>query len=55
MKDGTEGALAMVLKEAEIYRAMVSVLLEKLHEAYRHDQKRYRLLRENHVTANVDR
>ena len=53
MKDGTEGALAMVLKEAEIYRAMVSVLLEKLHEAYRHE--RYRMLRENHVNANVDR
>ncbi len=51
--DGSEGALELLLQESKAYRAMVSVLLEKLHEAYRHE--RYRMLRENHVNANVDR
>ena len=49
MKDGSEGALAIVLREAAIYREMVNVLLEALHAAY----KRERYRRESHV--NKDR
>ena len=44
-----DDALEMVLKESATYREMVSVLLEKLYEAYR--RERYR--RGKH--GNVDR
>ena len=48
MKDGSEGALELLLKESKAYREMVSVLLEKLYEAYRREKYR----RENHVNTN---
>ena len=50
--DGSEGALELLLQESKAYRDMVSVLLTKLHEAYRRETYR---LRENHVNINTDR
>ena len=49
--DGSEGALELLLQESKAYRDMVSVLLTKLHEAYRRETYR----RENHVNINTDR
>ncbi len=44
----SDTALETVLKEAEIYREMVSVLAEQLHAAYKREKYR----RENHVNTS---
>ena len=50
MTDGRsdDDVIEAVLQESATYREMVSLLLERLHEAYR--RERYR--RENHVNKN---